>query len=73
MSERKHSFVCEVLLTSNLKAVGHSFQKIYDIPWSTAQTLRGGPKTATEWKCESGSDQPRECVDAKDAYKRKRI
>ena len=52
----------------NLKAVGHSFQKIYDIPWSTAQTLRGGPKTATEWKCESGSDQPRECVDAKDAY-----
>ena len=39
----------------NLKAVGHTFQKINDIPLSTK--LREGPETLTQWKSESVSQQ----------------
>ena len=39
----------------NLKAVGHRFQEINDVPWS--MTLREGPETLTQWKSESVTDQ----------------
>ena len=39
----------------NLKAVGQRFHEIYDVPWS--MTLREDPKTPTQWKSESLTDQ----------------
>ena len=45
--------------TWDLKAVGHSFQKIYDIPWSWDAPWGSRlwtPETPTEWNSESVTD-----------------
>ena len=38
-----------------VKAVGHSFQKSYEILWSCQRSVNG-PETQTQWKYESVTD-----------------